>query len=502
MPEPASRSSRIAPGLERMLRHCLEKSPGGALPVGARPGLRPRGALRLDAQRCRRVPRVAPVRARGRGRSLSRPAALVLLAAGFGLGRLGRGSAAPVTSPQASFTQLTFQAGRAQLPERLARGQSFVFVSENGGDLDIHLQRVGGANADQPDRRLADGRHRARLLAGRLADRLSLRARRRRHLRDGRDRRVGAAADGRGIQPRLVPGRDARSSTAPAISAVLALRAGGFGELWAVKVASGEKRRLTPDGPRTPCSRAGHPTASASPSGACAPGGQRDLWTIARSGGEASVRQRDRRPRPRLEPGVGARRPLALLLERPRRHDGPLAPRDRRSLGARVRPAAAAGGPVSFRRLPELHARRPQRMLLAGAFAEPTRSSGSPSIPRTARARRRATTVFASSLRLFYRLSVRRRRADRHSPRAAGARTSTRLQRDGTGLRQLTNDAFKDRGPVFCPTASGCCSTPTAPASTRRGACASTAAADPAHAHGRRANRPSPSSPRTGRCWP
>ena len=51
-----------------------------------------------------------------------------------------------MTSAQASFTQLTFQAGDLSYPSVSPEGQSFVFARDSDGDLDIHLQRVGGTN--------------------------------------------------------------------------------------------------------------------------------------------------------------------------------------------------------------------------------------------------------------------------------------------------------------------------------------------------------------------
>ena len=45
----------LAPALAAIVDHCLEKEPGGAIPVGARPGLQPRGAARAyRAGRCAR----------------------------------------------------------------------------------------------------------------------------------------------------------------------------------------------------------------------------------------------------------------------------------------------------------------------------------------------------------------------------------------------------------------------------------------------------------------
>ena len=43
-PELSADAACLPPALERVVRHCLEKSPERALPVGARPRLPPRGA--------------------------------------------------------------------------------------------------------------------------------------------------------------------------------------------------------------------------------------------------------------------------------------------------------------------------------------------------------------------------------------------------------------------------------------------------------------------------
>ena len=87
-----------------------------------------------------------------------------------------------------------------------------------------------------------------------------------------------------------------------------------------------------------------------------------------------------------------------------------------------------------------------------------------------------ASTVFESSLRLFY-VGVPRRPADRHLlGRPARGPLHAAARRHGSAPaheRRLQGP----RAPPSSRTASGCSSTPTARASTRRGACASTAAA-------------------------
>ena len=123
-----------------------------------------------------------------------------------------------MSSAQPSFTQLTFQAGDLSYPSVSPEGQSFVFARDSDGDLDIHLQRVGGANpinltADSP----ADDSEPAFSPDG---SQIAFRS-----ARDGGGVFLMGATgesvqtpDGRGLQPRLVSGRDARSSTAPSPS--------------------------------------------------------------------------------------------------------------------------------------------------------------------------------------------------------------------------------------------------------------------------------------------
>ena len=90
-----------------------------------------------------------------------------------------------------------------------------------------------------------------------------------------------------------------------------------------------------------------------------------------------------------------------------------------------------------------------RRLLLAGAF-------GTDTIERLAFDPARAltvgepTTVFASSLRLFY--VAASADGSRIAFTSGGRREELyTLSPDGSGLRQLTNDAFKDRGPIFLP---------------------------------------------------
>jgi Tol biopolymer transport system component len=445
-PEPASRSSRLTPGLERILRHCLEKAPEErfqsardlAFDLEALSGTTRSGTTAAVGAARTRL-RVSPL--------LAGAAALTLLGLGFGLGRLGRGSAGAAASPLLSFTQLTFQAGALRYPSVSPEGQSFVFVGESGGDLDIQLQRVGGTN---PLNLTADSEAEDSEPA---------------FSPDGSQIAFRSERDGGGIFLMGATGESVRRLThvgrnpawspdgteivysTETIQPFYPYARAGFGELWAVKVASGEKRRLTPDS-----IDAVQP--SWSPHGdriaywGLRTGGQRDLWTVARSGGESSV---------------------VSVTDDPDLDWNPVWAPDGRSLFF----ASDRGGTMGVFRLsidessgrtsgvPQpLHIPLPfacylsltrdgRRMLLASA-------TGTDSIerlafdPTTARVLGPASTLFESSLRLFWvsasadgeriAISTGGRREDLYD-----------LQRDGTGLRQLTNDPHKDRGPTFFP---------------------------------------------------
>jgi serine/threonine protein kinase/Tol biopolymer transport system component len=149
-PDPSNANPNVTPGLERVIRHCLEKSPAqrfqsardlafqldtlssgsGTLPTVETPILSPRRAGTVVA-------------------------ALVLLLAGLAAGWLLRGRSDVVRNPAPAFAQLTYDDALEMSPSIAPDGENFVFVRAG----DVYLQRVHGRNAINLTRRCpaADG---------------------------------------------------------------------------------------------------------------------------------------------------------------------------------------------------------------------------------------------------------------------------------------------------------------------------------------------------------
>jgi serine/threonine protein kinase len=442
LPEPASRSARLAPGLERTLRHCLEKSPEErfqsardlAYDLEALSGSTRSGASAAAGAPRTRF-RVAPAAAAA--------AALALLGLGFGLGR-SSGSAPHRT---ASFTQLTFQAAALSHASVSPEGQSFVFVKQDGGDLDIHLQRVGGANAiNLTADSSADDTEPAFSPDG---SQIAFRSE-----RDGGGLfLMGATGESvrrltdEGYDPAWSPeGREVAYSI-ERLGTFWPYGRSGTGALRVVTVATGEKRRLSPEG-QDAVQPSWSPHGQRIAFWGLRPGGRRDLWTVARSGDAASVvaltDDSDLDWNPVWSPDG---RSLCFASDR----GG--------TLGVwRLEVDEASGRasgppqplPVPFPTAGYLSFTRDgRRLLLAGAF-------GTDTIQRLAFDPARAEVqgdpklVIASSLRIFY--VAASADGSRVAFTSGGRREELfTLSADGSGLRQLTDDAFKDRGPIFLP---------------------------------------------------
>jgi serine/threonine protein kinase/Tol biopolymer transport system component len=143
----------ISPGLERAVRHCLEKDPeqrfhsahdlafdldallqvSGSSPAAS-------GVSDVDSR----------VWVRRAAVPLATAAALLIAlgaVAGYRLARSVRSKSAPEGAVRAAFTQLTYQAGVENFPSLSPDGKTFLYVSAASGNHDIFLQRVDGRNA-------------------------------------------------------------------------------------------------------------------------------------------------------------------------------------------------------------------------------------------------------------------------------------------------------------------------------------------------------------------
>ena len=285
-PEIESLSEKFSPALARLLQHCLEKRPDERF-QSARDLAFDLRSLASGGSASERSGRAPVVAASPAGRRLVAAAMLI------GLGALAGGLAATFlrrpAEPAAAilrptFRQLTKLPGGEGSPSLAPDGESFVFVKRDGGDADLFLQRIDGAKPipltadcaqDDTDPAFSP---------------------------DGRSIAYRSDCGGGGIFVIGATGEASRRVTdfgyAPAWSpnaselAVVTERTGpptsrnSISELWAVRVDSGTRRRLTehdamaptwsPDGRRIAFWGLRDETF------------QRDLWSVAADGSQSA----------------------------------------------------------------------------------------------------------------------------------------------------------------------------------------------------------------------
>ena len=144
-PLPSESDPRIPKALDLIVQHCLEKNPDErfqsardlAFHLDSLGGsVTQRGAIEPLRER-RRWPRLVPLGL----------AALLLLGVGFEVGRrVGRRGGSAAGSAPSSFVQLTDFPGEERQAQIGPTGTAFVFVGGASGNPDIYLQRVGGRN--------------------------------------------------------------------------------------------------------------------------------------------------------------------------------------------------------------------------------------------------------------------------------------------------------------------------------------------------------------------
>ncbi|HET6371728.1 MAG TPA: protein kinase [Candidatus Polarisedimenticolia bacterium] len=239
-PEVAAAGS-LAVSLERIARHCLEKDPQERF-QSARDlafNLEALTSTLESGTSAHPIPAAAPPR---RLTLLWAGLALAAIAASFEIGR--RLADRPDTSsPVVSVAQLTDSPGVESSPRFFASGKAFVYVSNSTGNLDIHLLRTGGRNPINltKDSLLAD----TAPSMSPEGDRIAFRSE-----RDGGGVFIMGAtgesvtrATDFGFDPSWAPdGKRLVVATEPVVDPLNRLTTS---ELWVVSIAGGEKQLLT-----------------------------------------------------------------------------------------------------------------------------------------------------------------------------------------------------------------------------------------------------------------
>ena len=152
-PELATAEPSLSPALDRIVRRCLEKDPQhrfhsahdlafalesvtgttGAASAVARPSELPTGRRRATLVRTGAMVLLIPL------------AAAAAWLAGYRLTRSGAGR--PAVAGGATFQQLTTQSGVELFPSISPDGKTVVYVGYSSGNADLYLQRVDGRNA-------------------------------------------------------------------------------------------------------------------------------------------------------------------------------------------------------------------------------------------------------------------------------------------------------------------------------------------------------------------
>ena len=288
-PEPASVHEGIPLALERIVDHCLEKSPDRRFRTAHDLAFALETASGASSRSAAGVAVAVPEK-RPRWRPLAWGAAgLVALAVAVQAGRLlerrAPGAAGTAAAPGAVL-RLTNRPGPERWPQLSPDGKTLAFVAAGAAvpdESDIFIQRVGGGNAINltPDSPGDDTHPAFSPDGGRIAFRSE---------RDGgglfvmgsTGESVKRLADF-GYNPSWSPdGREIVVSTAS--WSEVASRS-GTGELWAIDVSSGARRRIETPGDAVQPRWSPHGQRIAY--WGLSIGGQRDVFTIAAAGGGA-----------------------------------------------------------------------------------------------------------------------------------------------------------------------------------------------------------------------
>lgn len=239
----------ISPAMDRIIRRCLEKEPAQRFQSGHDLAYALEAVQEISSTTERALSGGVGVQSTGRKiPGLGWVAALVLPATviGFLVARIlvpSGGGGASEPAADAHLTPLTFETGVEDSPTLAPDGKSVAYISKRDGDWDIYLQRIGGENAINltPDSPVADHQPAFSPDGQRIAFRSE---------RDGGGIYVmGATGESvrrlsdLGFNPAWSP--DGRYLVVCTESMIDPTARGEVSELWRIDVTSGERTKLS-----------------------------------------------------------------------------------------------------------------------------------------------------------------------------------------------------------------------------------------------------------------
>jgi Tol biopolymer transport system component/tRNA A-37 threonylcarbamoyl transferase component Bud32 len=281
-------AAMLPPALERIIRHCLEKAPDERF-QSARDLAFDLASLTGAATTSGRTALSAPPRRRV---PLALLAALAVLTA-FGLGYLARGAPHGEATERPSvggFTRLTEEQGAEQRPSLSPDGKTLAYVVGWSGRRDIWSRRVGGRNPANLTKDCAQDDYGPAFSPD--GEKIAFRS----ECEGGGIFVMGASGESAkrvtdfGYDPAWSPDGQRLAVSTEAVDFPLSRTV--TSELWVVEVATGAKRRISAGDAVQP---AWSPHGGRIAYWAKVPeGGQRDLWTIKADGSNPTAVTNDR----------------------------------------------------------------------------------------------------------------------------------------------------------------------------------------------------------------